>query len=112
MGGSTALILGDNIFHGENLRNALIHAGEQSTGATIFAYHVNDPERYGVVDFDQDGRVRSIEEKPSKPKTSFAVTGLYFYDERAPAMVRELQPSARGELEITDLNNMYVREGN
>jgi glucose-1-phosphate thymidylyltransferase len=105
------LILGDNIFHGQHFGEQLRQAASQVHGATIFGYWVKDPERFGVIDFDHDGRARSIEEKPSKPKSSYAVTGLYFYDNEAVAIAKTLTPSARGELEITDLNNAYLQRG-
>ncbi|HYZ31583.1 MAG TPA: glucose-1-phosphate thymidylyltransferase RfbA [Crenalkalicoccus sp.] len=109
-GGPSALILGDNIFHGDGLDARM---AEQSVehGAAVFAYRVADPERYGVVEFDAGGRALSIEEKPAAPRSDWAVTGLYFYDGRAPAVARNLAPSPRGELEITDLNRAYLREG-
>lgn len=107
----SALILGDNVFYGNDLLDLLASADRRDTGATVFAYHVHDPERYGVVAFDRDGRATSIEEKPAQPKSSYAVTGLYFYDGRAAEMAGELQPSRRGELEITDLNRRYLDEG-
>jgi glucose-1-phosphate thymidylyltransferase len=107
----SALILGDNVFFGHGLSEQLQHAAAQSSGATIFAYHVKDPERYGVVDFDADGRARSIEEKPDDPKSSYAVVGLYFYDSDAVTLARSLTPSPRGELEITDLNKLYLERG-
>lgn len=107
----SVLILGDNVFYGNDLPDLLRSADARSTGATVFAYHVQDPERYGVVAFDADGRATSIEEKPARPKSSYAVTGLYFYDGQAPAIAASLQPSARGELEITDLNRRYLEAG-
>lgn len=110
-GGSSALILGDNIYYGHSLEGFLHSANTQSRGATIFAYHVNDPERYGVAEFDNQGRVLSLEEKPERPKSSYAVTGLYFYDEKVVDYARQLKPSARGELEITDLNKIYLELG-
>ena len=110
-GRSSCLILGDNIFYGDGLVRMLRRVGEVPTGATVFGYRVRDPERFGVVEFDGKGRVLSLEEKPETPKSHYAVTGLYFYDHRAPAFARQVTPSARGELEITDLNRMYMREG-
>ena len=106
-----ALILGDNIFYGHGLPDLLANAVKRSEGATIFAYHVSDPERYGVVGFDEDGNARSIEEKPLRPKSNFAVTGLYFYDHHVTDMASNIRPSARGELEITDLNRAYLERG-
>jgi len=108
---SSALVLGDNIFYGHDFHHLLRNAMARTEGATIFAYHVLDPERYGVVEFDKGGRVVSLEEKPYKPKSSYAVTGLYFYDEQVVDMARDLKPSARGELEITDLNRRYLEAG-
>lgn len=107
----SALILGDNVFYGNDLLDLLASANSRDAGATVFAYHVHDPERYGVVAFDQDGRATSIEEKPAQPKSSYAVTGLYFYDGRATDIAADLKPSHRGELEITDLNRRYLEEG-
>lgn len=107
----SALVLGDNIFYGQNFVEAIESADAQPEGATIFGYHVADPTAYGVVEFAPDGRVLSIEEKPAKPKSNFAVPGLYFYDDRVVALARDLKPSARGELEITDLNRIYLEEG-
>jgi glucose-1-phosphate thymidylyltransferase len=106
---ASTLVLGDNIFFGHNLVELLSNAGETSQGATVFAYRVNDPERYGVAEFGADGRVISLEEKPSRPKSHFAVTGLYYYDAQAVYLARSLAPSARGELEITDLNLKYLQ---
>jgi glucose-1-phosphate thymidylyltransferase len=108
-GDRSALILGDNMFFGHGLPELLQSTAEHEAGATIFAYRVKDPERYGVVEFDESGYARSIEEKPSAPRSNWAVTGLYFYDARAPEFAAKLKPSARGELEITDLNNAYLK---
>ena len=105
---STALVLGDNIFYGHDLHMQLGRAMEKQKGATIFAYHVQDPERYGVVAFDAHGRVTSLEEKPFQPRSNYAVTGLYFYDNQVVDIVSKLKPSARGELEITDVNRIYL----
>lgn len=110
-GHPSALILGDNIFYGNDLSDLMHTANKKSQGATVFAYQVSDPERYGVVDFDDHGKALSIEEKPAQPKSDFAVTGLYFYDQRVAEIARTIKPSARGELEITDLNNVYLQEG-
>ncbi len=110
-GEKSALILGDNVFYGHGLPELLGSAVQRDSGASVFAYHVNDPERYGVVAFDQEGRATSIEEKPVKPASNWAVTGLYFYDGRASEIARSLKPSPRGELEITDLNRVYLEEG-
>ena len=107
----STLILGDNLFYGHDLVKQLQSAHSQAVGATIFAYQVQDPERYGVVEFDKKQQVISLEEKPKKPRSSFAVTGLYFYDEQVCNLAAELQPSARGELEITDLNRLYLDQG-
>ena len=107
----SVLVLGDNVFYGNELPQLLGSAEARLSGATVFAYHVNDPERYGVVDFDANARARSIEEKPEHPKSHFAVTGLYFYDGRAAEFAAGLKPSARGELEITDLNRCYLDRG-
>ena len=109
-GSPSCLILGDNIFHGGGLRDVLQRANDKLDGATVFGYWVKDPERYGVVEFDQQYRVLSIEEKPQQPKSQYAVTGLYFYDDRASELARGLQPSHRGELEITDLNRRYLED--
>jgi glucose-1-phosphate thymidylyltransferase len=111
-GGPSTLILGDNIFFGHDLAKLLQSADQQATGATVFAYHVNDPERYGVVEFDANGVAASIEEKPTAPKSNYAVTGLYYYDEQVVELARGLRPSPRGELEITDLNRLYLEHGN
>jgi len=108
----SALILGDNIFYGNSLGDLLDAANKRDTGASIFAYRVTDPERFGVVEFDEDGRAISIEEKPKVPKSNYAVTGLYLYDDQAPSIARELTPSNRGELEISDLNGAYLNQGN
>jgi glucose-1-phosphate thymidylyltransferase len=110
-GAPSALILGDNIFFGHGLPEVLKHADTCEKGATVFGYHVTDPERYGVVGFDGSGRVTSIIEKPQDPPSNYAVTGLYFVDETAPSRARRLSPSARGELEITDLLNSYLKDG-
>ena len=106
----SALVLGDNIFYGHDFNELLGHAMERDDGATVFAYHVNDPERYGVAEFDKSNKVLSLEEKPKNPKSNYAVTGLYFYDKDVVAMAKSLKPSARGELEITDLNRLYLEK--
>ncbi|WP_313731300.1 glucose-1-phosphate thymidylyltransferase RfbA [Pseudomonas sp.] len=106
----SALVLGDNIFYGHDFQSLLLSAGKRETGASVFAYHVQDPERYGVAEFDDSGRVLSLEEKPRAPKSSYAVTGLYFYDNQVVDLARDLKPSSRGELEITDLNNLYLQQ--
>lgn len=106
----SALVLGDNIFYGHDFHKLLLNAQQRPEGATVFSYHVHDPERYGVAEFDKDGKVLSLEEKPSEPKSNYAVTGLYFYDNQAVDLVRDLKPSARGELEITDLNKLYLAQ--
>ncbi len=110
-GSPSCLILGDNIFHGGGLQDLLTRCMQRVDGSTVFGYWVRDPERYGVVEFDQSMRVLSLEEKPTRPRSNYAVTGLYFYDGRASQFARELQPSSRGELEITDLNRRYLEDG-
>ncbi|EEU9228600.1 glucose-1-phosphate thymidylyltransferase RfbA, partial [Escherichia coli] len=105
-----ALILGDNIFYGHDLPKELEIAMQRQSGATVFAYHVTDPERYGVIEFDKQGKVISLEEKPTQPKSNYAATGLYFYDRQVIEMAKKLKPSARGELEITDINNIYMQQ--
>jgi glucose-1-phosphate thymidylyltransferase len=108
---ASALVLGDNLFWGHDLQTSLKTANAQSVGATVYAYHVHDPERYGVVEFDATGRAISIEEKPPRPKSSYAVTGLYFYDRQVCDIAASLKPSPRGELEITDVNRVYLEQG-
>jgi glucose-1-phosphate thymidylyltransferase len=108
---TSALILGDNLFYGHDLGPKLERVAKQASGATVFAYPVTDPERYGVVAFDADGRAVSLEEKPKKPQSRYAVTGLYFYDQQVVSLAKRLQPSPRGELEITDLNRLYLEQG-
>ncbi len=110
-GSPSALVLGDNIFYGHSIGDLLARADARTSGATIFAYHVNDPQRYGVAEFDAAGKVVGIEEKPEAPKSSYAVTGLYYYDADVVDLAGSLQPSARGELEITDLNRLYLEDG-
>ena len=108
---SVAMILGDNIFHGHGLKKRLRAAAEKPVGATVFGYYVDDPERFGIVEFDQEGKAISIEEKPEHPKSNYCVTGLYFYDNKVVEYAKNLTPSARGELEITDLNRIYLEKG-
>jgi glucose-1-phosphate thymidylyltransferase len=110
-GEGCALVLGDNVFYGHDLSGLLSQAAARKSGATVFAYPVNDPERYGVVEFDARGRALALEEKPAAPRSRYAVTGLYFYDEHAPDLASRLKPSPRGELEITDLNRVYLERG-
>lgn len=110
-GQSCAMVLGDNIFYGNGLTKHLKHAAQKTEGATIFGYYVDDPERFGIVEFDQNGKAISIEEKPKNPKSNYCVTGLYFYDQNVCEYVKKIQPSARGELEITDLNKIYLEAG-
>lgn len=111
-GEGCALILGDNIFYGHDLSKLVKNATQKDDGATVFAYYVKDPERYGIVEFDKNHKAISLEEKPEKPKSNFAVTGLYFYDKNIVEYAKSIKPSARGELEITDLNKMYLEKGN
>lgn len=106
-----AMVLGDNIFHGQGLKGRLRAAAAKESGATVFGYYVDDPERFGIVEFDQNGHAISIEEKPEHPKSNYCVTGLYFYDNRVVGYAKDLKPSARGELEITDLNRIYLENG-
>jgi glucose-1-phosphate thymidylyltransferase len=107
----SALVLGDNIFHGYHFHQLLANATARTDGASVFAYHVHDPERYGVAEFDANGKVLSLEEKPVQPKSNYAVTGLYFYDQQVVNLAKALKPSPRGELEITDLNSLYLQQG-
>ncbi|MEP0071451.1 MAG: glucose-1-phosphate thymidylyltransferase RfbA [Marinomonas sp.] len=108
---NVALVLGDNIFFGHHFSQALLEETRVETGATVFGYHVNDPERFGVVEFDEDGKAISIEEKPAEPKSNYAVTGLYFYDNDVVSIAKSIKPSPRGELEITDINDAYLKRG-
>jgi glucose-1-phosphate thymidylyltransferase len=109
--GPSALVLGDNIFYGHDFHHLLANAMSRTVGASVFAYHVHDPERYGVAEFDATGKVLSLEEKPKQPKSNYAVTGLYFYDNQVVELAKTLKPSPRGELEITDLNRLYLEQG-
>jgi len=108
----SALVLGDNIYYGHDFASLLSNANTRTTGASVFAYHVHDPERYGVAEFDADGKVLSLEEKPKAPKSNYAVTGLYFYDQQVVDIAKRIKPSPRGELEITDVNRAYLEQGN
>lgn len=110
-GAPSALVLGDNIYHGHELHKLLQRANERKTGASVFAYRVQDPERYGVAEFDAAGKVLSLEEKPKQPKSNYVITGLYFYDEQVVDLAKQVKPSPRGELEITDLNGLYLQQG-
>ena len=111
-GAPSALVLGDNIFHGHDFGQLMANADAQPSGATVFAYHVRDPERYGVVAFDEHGKASSIEEKPTQPKSNYAVTGLYFYDNQVVEIAKSIKPSPRGELEITTVNDVYLQQNN